>query len=73
MNVNFSKHSKLTVIKEYCKARRIPYKFEGESLYLDKKFFCFSIYNLPYDEMFSNVDSFVEYDEYGYFTRLKNS
>lgn len=63
-------HDKKTFIKEYCLARRIPYKFLSEQLYINGVFCCFSVYNLPWAELIYAIDTMVSYDEYGFFKSL---
>lgn len=65
-------HNKITVVREYCLARRIPYKINKEMLLINKEFCCYSIYNLPWNELLSTIDKMVEYDNYGFFERSKN-
>lgn len=64
-------HNKITVVREYCLARRIPYKFQKEQLTINKEFCCFSVYNIPWSELFQIIDNMVEYDNYGYYLRNK--
>lgn len=68
-------HNQVTVVKEYCLARRIPYKIgNNEQLLIGKgknKQCIFCIYNIPWKELFSTIDRFVEYDEYGHFVQTK--
>ena len=67
-------HDKVTLAKEYCLCRRIPYRFIGEQLIVgDKngKDVIFSVYNFPYSEIISVIDRMVEYDEYGWYLRVR--
>lgn len=64
-------HDKKTFTAEYCRCRRIPYKFINEGLYIKGYQVCFSIYNLSYNEIVSMIDNEVVYNEIGFFERLE--
>lgn len=72
-------HNKITFVREYCLARRIPYKIKGEQLSIRDKetksewFTCFSIYNLTYSELLKVIDRMVIYDQYGDFQNVNIS
>lgn len=72
-------HNKITFVREYCLARRIPYKIKGEQLSIRDKgtksewFTCFSIYNLTYSELLNVIDRMVIYDQYGDFQNVNVS
>ena len=57
------KHDKITFTREYCLARRIPYKIKREALFIDGVQFCYSLYNLTYADIVNCIDSFVKYDD----------
>ena len=71
-------HNKITFVREYCLARRIPYKIKGEQLSIRDKsinsiwFVCFSIYNLTYSELIRVIDNAVIYDETSTFFQAVN-
>ncbi len=56
-------HDRITFVREYCLARRIPYRIKGEMLYIDGRYFCYSIYNLTYIELLQAIDKECVYDE----------
>ena len=56
-------HNKISFIREYCRCRRIPYKIDRETLYIDKHYFCFSVYNLTYLELVQAIDKACIYDD----------
>lgn len=68
-----TEHNKITFVKEYCKCRRIPCRFNGEKFTIGnpKEKFCsvtyFSAYNFSYPDLVREIDRFVEYDDYGYY------
>lgn len=68
-----TEHNKITFVKEYCKCRRIPCRFKGESFVIgDSKvkfgaITYYSAYNFSYPDLIKEIDRFVEYDEYGYY------
>ena len=68
-------HNKITVLREYMRARCVPYRVDNDimtgTLYINGRFACYSIYNIPWSELFSIVDDMVIYDELGYYKRLK--
>lgn len=70
-------HDKVTFVREYCLCRRIPYRFVGNfgQLIIGNSNVgadcIYSVYNLPYSELVSTIDSMVQYDEYGWFAGLK--
>jgi hypothetical protein len=72
-------HNKITFVREYCLARRIPYKIKGEQLSIRDKetksewLTCFSIYNLTYSELLNVIDRMIIYDQYGYFQNVNVS
>ena len=55
-------HNKITFVREYCRCRRIPYRISREALYIDKHYFCFSVYNLTYLELIQAIDKACVYD-----------
>ena len=55
-------HNKITFVREYCRCRRIPYRINRETLYIDKHYFCFSGYNLTYSELVQAIDKVCVYD-----------
>ena len=55
-------HNKISFVREYCRCRRIPYRIDRETLYIDKHYFCFSVYNLTYSELIETIDKVCEYD-----------
>ena len=55
-------HNKISFVREYCHCRRIPYKITHEALYIDKHYFCFSVYNLTYLELIQEIDKACVYD-----------
>lgn len=63
-----TEHSKITVVREYCLARHIPYAIKGEGLYINGAMQAFSIYNVPWSELISTINKNVEFDAVtGYF------
>lgn len=66
-------HDKVSFAREYCRCRRIPYRFNGESLYIDGRFVCFSIYNISYGGIMAMIDKVVKYDEYGFYKNSVNT
>lgn len=65
-----ARHNKITFVREYCLARRIPYKIKNESLYINGHFILYSVYNLPWLELMQIIDNAVVYDDYGYYKRM---
>lgn len=63
-------HDKISFAREYCRCRRIPYRFNRETLYIDGFPVCFSIYNIPYTEIVQMVDKEVIYNEIGFYECL---
>ena len=55
-------HDKLRFIREYCRRRRIPYKINKETLYIDEHYFCYSVYNLAYLDLVQAIDKACIYD-----------
>ena len=55
-------HDKISFTREYCKCRRIPYRIVNEQLYIDKKFICYSLYNLTYEDIIKVIDNAVQYE-----------
>ena len=66
-------HDKISVVREYCKARRIPYKVNREMLTINKEYCCYSIYNLPWTELFSTIDKMVYYNSDGFYIANKSA
>lgn len=70
-------HNKITFAKEYCLCRKIPYKFDGETLIIgDTKTYegsvsFFSVYNFSYADLIAAIDREVEYSEFGDYVRVK--
>ena len=67
-------HDKITLAREYCLCRKIPYKFHGEQLVIgDKngKDVIFSVYNFTYTELIAVIDRMVEYDDFGWYAGVK--
>lgn len=63
-------HDKISFTREYCRCRRIPYRFNRESLVINGRMVCYSIYNIPYTEIVSMIDKEVVYNEMGFYERL---
>lgn len=69
-------HNKVTLVREYCLARKIPYKLVGEHLYLGsmktdgRVVSFFSVYNFPWNELLGAIDAHVEYNEFGDYVRI---
>lgn len=55
-------HNKISFVREYCLCRRIPYRIQRETLYIDGEYFCFSVYNLTYSELITAIDKACIYD-----------
>ena len=55
-------HNKISFVREYCRCRRIPYRINHEALYIDKHYFCYSVYNLTYSEIIQAIDKACIYD-----------
>lgn len=70
-------HNKETFAREYCLARRIPYKLHNEGLVIkspDGHYMqvCFSVYNLTYKDLIEEIDRCCEYNPTTtYFERCK--
>lgn len=67
------KHNKMTVIREYCLARKIPYKFEGGALYLGrgtKAMFAFRVTLVPWEEIFPEINKKCHFNYDGDFESL---
>lgn len=64
-------HDKFSFVREYCLARKIPYKFKKESLYIDKNFVWYSIYNHPWSELISIIDKHCIYNDFGYYEAFR--
>lgn len=60
-------HDKISFTREYCRCRRIPYRFIGESLVIDGYTICYSIFNITYTEIVKMIDDSVHYDELGFY------
>lgn len=61
-------HDKISFTREYCRCRRIPYKFKGEALSIDGFRVCFSIFNIPYTEIVTMIDKAVVYNDMGFYS-----
>ena len=55
-------HNKISFVREYCRCHRIPYKISHETLYIDKHYFCYSVYNLTYLDLIQAIDKACIYD-----------
>ena len=70
-------HNKKTLANEYCLCRKIPHSwnYRDEQLVIGRQDIgydiIFSIYNIPYAEIATTIDSMCEYDEFGHFVGLK--
>lgn len=60
-------HDKISFTREYCRCRRIPYRFKNETLYIDGYAICYSIFNIPYAEIVQMIDKEVIYNEMGFY------
>lgn len=63
-------HNKTSVIREYCLARKIPYKFEGSALYIGKGMgarFCYRVDLVPWAEVILEIDRLCKFDNNGEF------
>lgn len=60
-------HDKISFAREYCRCKRIPYRFNKESLVIDGYTICFSIFNIPYTDIVKMIDDSVYYDECGFY------
>ena len=71
-------HDKKTLANEYCLCRNIPHEWVGNFGQLiigtkgEWRNCIYSIYNIPYSEIISTIDSMCEYDEFGRFCGLKH-
>lgn len=63
-------HDKISFAREYCRCRRIPYRFKKETLLIDGIPVCYSIYNIPYGEIVQMIDRSVVYNEMGFYDYL---
>lgn len=63
-------HDKISFTREYCRCRRIPYRFSREALVIDGFRVCYSIYNIPYTEIVPMIDKEVIYDNMGFYESL---
>lgn len=63
-------HDKISFTREYCRCRRIPYRFNREALVIDGSTVCFSIYNILYTEIVQMIDKEVIYNEMGFYECL---
>lgn len=63
-------HDKISFTREYCRCRRIPYRFNREALFIDGFQICYSIYNIPYTEIVQMIDKHVIYNEMGFYESL---
>lgn len=72
-------HGKKSLANEYCLCRGIPHRWKGnEQLVIGNKEVgydvIFSIYNIPYSEIVSTIDSMCVYNEqFDYFIGLKKN
>lgn len=57
-------HDQISFTREYCRCRRIPYRFINESLIIDNCTICYSIFNIPYVEIVKMIDDSVNYKLY---------
>lgn len=66
-----AEHNKITFVKEYCKCRKIPCRFKGESFDIgDTKdpfghIHYYSAYNFSYEDLIKEINRFVRYDNCG--------
>jgi len=60
----------MSFVKEYCQARKIPYKIQGEGICIgDMKtyegtFSIFSVYNFTYNQLINTIDKYIDYDKF---------
>lgn len=66
-------HNKITVVREYCLARHIPYSIKGEALYINGYCQMFSVYNIPWAELIQTVNKNVVFNDAGYFLSFNPS
>ena len=67
-------YDKISFVREYCRRRRIPYKINKETLYIDKHCFCYSVYNLTYLDLVQAIDKACIYDSVTtYFVSYKSA
>lgn len=71
-------HDKKSLANEYCLCRKIPHRWVGGitgQLVIGnsetKQDCIYSIYNIPYSEIISTIDSMVTYDDFGRFESIK--
>ena len=63
-------HDKISFTREYCRCRRVPYRFNREALVINGFRVCYSIYNIPYTEIVHMIDDSVIYNEMGFYESL---
>lgn len=66
-------HDKISFAREYCRCRRIPYRFKKETLFIDGFPVFYSIYNIRYTEIVRIIDESVVYNEMGFYDYLSVS
>ena len=71
-------HDKVTLVREYCLCRKIPYRVLGGDLgqvVIGNKDVgtdvIYSIYNIPWAEIIQTIDGMVVYDDFGRFERMR--
>ena len=57
------RHNKESFVREYCLARKIPYRLVKEQLYVDGNYCCYNVYNLTYADLLVAIDNMITYDE----------
>lgn len=64
-------HDKMSFTKEYCRCRRIPYRFKNETLIIDGRMICYSIYNINYADITKMIDDSINYNRMGFYESVK--
>ena len=64
-------HDKMSFTKEYCRCRRIPYRFKNETLIIDGRMICYSIYNINYADITKIIDNSINYNRMGFYESVK--
>ena len=66
-------HNKESVIREYCRARKIPYTIEGGAFYVGrgkKAVFCFRMTFVPWEEVIPEINKKCVFNTDGDFESL---
>lgn len=66
-------HNKHTVIKEYCLARGIPFRFSRGCLLLGKNrvVSCFSVEDTDWDDIIPCINRMIQFDSDGQFVKIQ--